>query len=114
MRSFPYLLATATSMNLTNSSGVRLVVTVGVAVAVVVMARTVSLITPERVFWKHASFLLLECPPLCLGQIFHCHPDRVVRPNLGPGSSILQVHHGFEKSAYITDYLAKLGATINT
>jgi hypothetical protein len=50
VRSFPYLLATATSMNLTNSSGVRLGITVGVAVAVVMMAGTVFLITPVRVF----------------------------------------------------------------
>jgi hypothetical protein len=46
MRYFPYLLATATSINLTNSSEVRLGGTVGVAVAVVVMAGTVFLITP--------------------------------------------------------------------
>jgi hypothetical protein len=45
MRSFPYLLATATSINLTNSSEVRLGGTVGVAVAVVVMAGMVFLIT---------------------------------------------------------------------
>jgi hypothetical protein len=50
VRSFPYSLATATSMNLTNSSGVRLGITVGVAVAVVMMAGTVFLITPVRVF----------------------------------------------------------------
>jgi hypothetical protein len=50
VRSFPYLLATATSMNLTNSSGVRLGITVGVAVAVVMMAGTIFLITPVRVF----------------------------------------------------------------
>jgi hypothetical protein len=49
-----------------------------------------------------------------LGQILHCHPDRVVRPNFSPGSTILQVRHGFDKPALITDYLAKLGATINT
>jgi hypothetical protein len=46
VRSFPYFLATATSINLTNSSGVRLGVTVDVAVAVVVMVKTVFLITP--------------------------------------------------------------------
>jgi hypothetical protein len=57
---------------------------------------------------------LLERPPLCLGQIFHHHPDRVVRPNLGPDSTILQVHHRFGKSTWIIDYSAKLGATINT
>jgi hypothetical protein len=57
---------------------------------------------------------LLERPSLCLGQILHCDPDHVVRPNLGPGSTILQVRHGFNKSVWITDYLAKLGATINT
>jgi hypothetical protein len=45
VRSFPYLLASVTSMNLTNSSGVRLGVTVGVAVAAVVMVGTVFLIT---------------------------------------------------------------------
>jgi hypothetical protein len=50
VRSFPYLLATATSMNLTNSSRVRLGITVGVAVAVVMMAGTIFLITPVRVF----------------------------------------------------------------
>jgi hypothetical protein len=50
VRSFPYLLATATSMNLTNSSGVRLGITVGVAVVVVMMAGTVFLITLVRVF----------------------------------------------------------------
>jgi hypothetical protein len=59
VRSFPYLLATATSINLTNSSGVRLGVTVDVAVAVVVMVGTIFLITPVRVFGKHVSFLLL-------------------------------------------------------
>jgi hypothetical protein len=58
-RLFPYLLATATSMNLTNSSGVRLGVTIGVAVAIVMIAGTVFLITAMRVFWKHAGFLLL-------------------------------------------------------
>jgi hypothetical protein len=50
VRSFPYLLATATSINLTNSSGVRLGVTIDVAVAVVMMARTVFLITPCMFF----------------------------------------------------------------
>jgi hypothetical protein len=45
MRLFPYLLATGTSMNLTNHSRVMLGVTIGVAVAVVVMAGTVFLIT---------------------------------------------------------------------
>jgi hypothetical protein len=59
VRSFPYMLATATSMNLTNSSGVRLGITVCVAVIIVVMVRTVFLITHVHVFWKHASFLLL-------------------------------------------------------
>jgi hypothetical protein len=42
--------------------------------------------------------LLLECPPLSLGHILHHHPDRVVRPNLGPGSTILRVRRGFDKS----------------
>jgi hypothetical protein len=41
---------------------------------------------------------LLEYPPLCLWQILHRHLDRVVRPNLSPGSTILRVHHGFNKS----------------
>jgi hypothetical protein len=50
VRTFPYLLATATSINLTNSSGVRLGVTVDVAVAVVMMARMVFLITRVDVF----------------------------------------------------------------
>jgi hypothetical protein len=59
MRSFPYLLATVMPINLTNSLGVRLAVTVDVAVAVVVMVWMVFLITPVRVFWKHVSFLLL-------------------------------------------------------
>jgi hypothetical protein len=59
MRSFLYLLATATSMNLTNHSGVRLGVTIDVVVVVVVMARMIFLITLVRVFWKHVSFLLL-------------------------------------------------------
>jgi hypothetical protein len=89
---FPYLLATTTSINLTNSSGVRLEVTVGVAVAIVVMAGTVFLVTLVCVSWKHTSFLfefLLERPPLYLGQILHRHPDCVVRPNLGPSSTIL-------------------------
>jgi hypothetical protein len=56
-----YLLATATSMNLTISSGVMLGVTVDAVavVAVVVMVGAVFLITPVRVFWKHVSFLLL-------------------------------------------------------
>jgi hypothetical protein len=34
VRSFPYLLTTATFINLTNSSGVRLGVTIDVAVAI--------------------------------------------------------------------------------
>jgi hypothetical protein len=50
VRSFLYLLATATSMNLTNSSRVRLGVTIRVAVAVVMMAEMVFLITPVHVF----------------------------------------------------------------
>jgi hypothetical protein len=40
---------------------------------------------------------LLEHPPLCLGQILHCHADHVVRPDLGLGSTLLQVCHGFDK-----------------
>jgi hypothetical protein len=48
----------------------------------------------------------LERPPLYLRQILHRHPDRVVRPNLGPGSTVLPVQCH-------SDYLAKLGATIN-
>jgi hypothetical protein len=44
---------------LTSSSGVWLGVTIGVAVAIVVMAGTVFLITPVYIFWKHTSFLLL-------------------------------------------------------
>jgi hypothetical protein len=50
VRLAPYLLATDTSTNLTNYSGVRLDVTMGVVVVVVVMAGTVFLITPVRVF----------------------------------------------------------------
>jgi hypothetical protein len=46
VRLFPYLLATATPINLTNSSGVRLRVTIDVKVVVVVTAGTVFLITP--------------------------------------------------------------------
>jgi hypothetical protein len=51
-RSLPYLLATATSTNLTNSSGVMLGVTVDAAavVAVVVIVEAVFLITPVLVF----------------------------------------------------------------
>jgi hypothetical protein len=46
MRSFPYLLGTAMSLNLTNSLGVRLGVTVDVVVSIVVTVGTVFLITP--------------------------------------------------------------------
>jgi hypothetical protein len=59
VRSFLYLLATATSINLTNSSGVRLGVTVDVAVAVVMTTGMILLITLMHVFWKHVSFFLL-------------------------------------------------------
>jgi hypothetical protein len=90
-RSLPYLLATATSINLTNSSGVRLGVTVDVAVAVVVMAGTVFLINHVHVFLETCELpptrlnrllleFLLEHPPRCLRQILHCHTDRVVSP----------------------------------
>jgi hypothetical protein len=60
-RSLPYLVATATSMNLTNYSGVMLSVIVdAVAIAVVVVTvGSVFLITLVGVFWKHVSFLLL-------------------------------------------------------
>jgi hypothetical protein len=44
------LLATGTSINLTNSSGVRFYVTMGAVVIVVVTAGTVFLITPVLVF----------------------------------------------------------------
>jgi hypothetical protein len=108
VRSLTYLLATATSMNLTNSSGARLGITICVAVVIVVMAGTIFLITPMCVFLETRKLppcfghLLLEFPlerpPLCLRQIFHRHPHRVVRPNLGLGSTILQVHYGFDKS----------------
>jgi hypothetical protein len=65
MRLFLYLLSTATSMNLTNSLGVRLGVTVGVAVAIVVMARTVFLITPIVFFGdtQASSSLPRPSPP---------------------------------------------------
>jgi hypothetical protein len=112
VRSFPYLLATATSINLTNSLGVRLGVTVDVAVIIVVMARTVFLITCAYFLETlelpppHLGHLLLEFhlerPPLYLGQILHCHADCVVRPDLYPGTTLLWVRHGFDKSVYIT------------
>jgi hypothetical protein len=56
-----YLLATAASINLTNSLGVMLGVTVGAIaiVTVVVTVGAVFFITPVRVFWKHVSVLLL-------------------------------------------------------
>jgi hypothetical protein len=59
VRSIPYLLATATSIKLTNSSRARIEITIDVAVTVVVMVRRVFLITLVRVFWKHVSFFLL-------------------------------------------------------
>jgi hypothetical protein len=46
MRSFPYLITTSMTINLTNSLGVRLGVIVDVAVAIDVMAGMVFLITP--------------------------------------------------------------------
>jgi hypothetical protein len=51
---------TGPSINLTNSSGVRLGVTIDVMVAIVVTAGTVFFITPLCVFWKHMSFFLLN------------------------------------------------------
>jgi hypothetical protein len=96
-------------MNLTNSSVVRLGVTIGVAVAIVVMAGDGLLDHPHACFLETRKLpppclshllleFLLERSPLCLGQILHHHPDRVVRPNLSLGSTILRVHHGFDKS----------------
>jgi hypothetical protein len=41
---------------------------------------------------------LLERPPLCLWQTLHCHNDHVVRPDLGPGTTLLRVRYGFDKS----------------
>jgi hypothetical protein len=96
VRSFSYLLGTATSINLTNSSGVGLGATVDVAVSIVMMAHTHELLPP--CLGHLLPEFLLECPPLCLGKILHCHADRLVRPDLGPGTTLLRVGNSFNKS----------------
>jgi hypothetical protein len=89
--------------------GVRLGVTVGVAVAVVMMAGTIILITSMSVFWKHASYRLLasaisskssfSSALLSASGKSSIAPNSVVRPNLGRSSTILQVCHGFDTPA---------------
>jgi hypothetical protein len=107
VRSFLYLLAVtvdvAVTINLTNSLGVRLGVTVDVAVAIVMTAGMVFLIKIRELLPPRLGHLLLEFllkhSPLCLGQILHCHGDRVLRPDFGPGTTLPRVCHGFDKLA---------------